>query len=117
MNQSNVYNAANIGLGAVLGSQGIDQNQKQMAAGMQPPASDTVRSLTERAHMAIDLLEAELGQLVDSTYPVREPMPCDPDGAGGSPNGPEVINRLRLLLSRIDSQMRTVRQITAELRI
>ncbi|MCA8026427.1 hypothetical protein [Burkholderia cepacia] len=119
MNQSNVYAAANLGLGlgSELGAQSIEQCQKQMAAS-QIPWPDTVRSLTDRAHQAISILETELGRLADFTYPVREPMPFNPAGAGiNQVPAPEAIATLRTLLDRIDSQTRTVRQITAELRI
>lgn len=117
MNQSNVYAAGHIGLGSALSAQSIEQCQKQMAAA-QIPAPDTIRSLTERAHQAIETLEHELGRLVDFTYPVREPMPCDPDGIGANhPSAPEAIASLRALIARIDSQTRTVRQIASELRI
>ncbi|UJH75036.1 hypothetical protein L0U95_24165 (plasmid) [Burkholderia cenocepacia] len=118
MNQSNVYNAGNIGLGSVLGTQSIEQSQKQMACAAQIPAPDTVRSLTERAHQAIEVLEHELGRLVDFTYPVREPMPCDPEGVGATQaSAPEALSSLHSLIARIDSQTRTVRQVAAELRI
>ncbi|MBR8157116.1 hypothetical protein KDX20_22030 [Burkholderia cenocepacia] len=117
MNQSNVYAAGHIGIGSALGAQSIEQWQKQMADA-QIPSPHTVRSLTERAHQAVSMLETELGRLVDFTYPVREPMPCDPDGIGANqPSAPEAIATLRALIDRSDSQTRTVRQIAAELRI
>ncbi|WP_175806607.1 hypothetical protein [Burkholderia cenocepacia] len=118
MNQSNVYAGLGIGQANPAAIQSIEQHQKQMAAAAQIPAPDTVRSLTERAHQAIEILEHELGRLVDFTYPVREPMPCDPDGIGANhPSAPEAIASLRALIARIDSQTRTVRQIADELRI
>ncbi|MCA8251783.1 hypothetical protein LGM89_00770 [Burkholderia sp. AU31624] len=119
MNQSNAYQKiGNLGIvGPLSSGQSIEQIQKQIADAAQIPAPDAVRSLTERAHQAIETLEHELGRLVDFTYPVREPMPCDPENVGASPSGPEVIGLLRALLSRIDSQTRTVRQLAAELRI
>ncbi|KVN72798.1 hypothetical protein WT15_27360 [Burkholderia stagnalis] len=114
MNQSNIYSAGQLGLASALTSQSIEQCQKQTAV----PAPDTIRSLTERAHQAIEVLEHELGRLVDFTYPVREPMPCGPEESGANPpSGPEAISLLRALIARIDSQTRTVRQIAAELRV
>ncbi|KVP90723.1 hypothetical protein WJ95_09460 [Burkholderia ubonensis] len=113
-----IYNAANVGLGSVLGSQSIEQLQKQMAGIPSAVDPDTVRNLTERAHQAIEILEHELGRLVDLTHPVREPVPRDPEGGcQNAASAPEAINSLQILLARIDSQTRTVRQIIAELRI
>ncbi|KGW43953.1 hypothetical protein [Burkholderia pseudomallei] len=123
MNQANIhYTASNIGLGSVLGSQAQAEYQKQMAMAAGPNVfqPDTVRSLIERAHHAIEVLEQELGRLVDFTYPVREPMPCTPEDCASktAPSAEaEVIGSLRILLVRIDSQTRTVRQIAEELRI
>ncbi|WP_157646655.1 hypothetical protein [Burkholderia ubonensis] len=115
-NQSQV--PAGIGLKSALSCQSIEQYQKQMADEGCPPKVDTVRSLTERAHQAIEVLEHELGRLVDFTYPVREPIPCDQEGClATQASGPEAIGLLWALIARIDSQTRTVRQTIAELRI
>lgn len=118
MNQSNVYNAANIGLGSVLGTQSIEQSQKQMACAAQIAAPDTVRSLTERAHQAMEVLDHELMMLGERLQPVREPVPCDTaSGTGVGPAYPEAIVMLRALVDRIESRAVAVRQVVAELRI
>lgn len=118
MSQTSIYSAANIGLGNVLGGQSTEQSLKQMACAAQIAAPDTVRSLTERAHQAMEILDHELMMLGERLQPVREPVPCEPTPCQTQgPSYPEAIVMLRALVDRIESRAVAVRQVVAELRI
>ncbi|MDN7700022.1 hypothetical protein QZM15_16245 [Burkholderia sp. AU44665] len=83
-----------------------------------PPMPNTVRSLTEQAHIALGVLESEITRLADTLQPVREPMPSpEPTGCKQASIAPPCIHQLQSLIARIENQMRWVRQIAEELRV
>ncbi|MCA8326180.1 hypothetical protein [Burkholderia cepacia] len=118
MNQPNFYAGLGIGQASTASIQSIEQHQKQMAASAQIAPPDTVRSLAERAHQAMEVLDLDLACLAERLQPVREPTPCDTGEASPqTPAYPEAIAMLRALVDRIESRAAAVRQVSAELRI